>query len=280
MSEEKAVDSGQVSQPAQTVDAQVSTALFEPHHLADLARGGRLYLVADGLSGAANGLVASQYAVKKVIHAYYHSSISGPQARLLDVVQQTNHDIFTRNVQNPERRPLATTLIVALIHNNKLLVANVGDSQAFVVWDQDIERLKLTYQPDGPAKESDDPVVLVPSQPGPTEATEKKEPPDSFRDRLPSALGFEKTANIETCSRRLFPGDIVVLCSGGLTGYLQEKEIARAVNTHPPEQAIRRLIALADERGYRGQCAISITRMLSSPIALRPPNQMTLESVY
>src|SRR5262245_895513 len=141
MVDEKAVEAGQVSQPAPNEGSLANMGYFEPHQLADLEKQGRLYLVADGLGGATSQ-IASQYAIKKVIASFYtRETPADPQERLLEVVQQVNAEIFERNNQQPERRPMATTITAALIHQNKLIVARVGDGQVYVVWDQDIERL-------------------------------------------------------------------------------------------------------------------------------------------
>lgn len=303
ISDERAVEAAQLSQPPQAESPQVSLAYFEPHKLVDLARHGRLYLLADGAGGAAAGHLASQYAVKKILHHYYAADTADPKTRLQQAIQQANADIFERNCQHPQRRPMAATLIAALVQNNKLLVANVGDSRVYVAWDQDIEPL---IQTDAPAEESKKSAALSPpipqpaaspfppvEQPPPKETAPAAEqakpagaekrpeaavtpPPDSLQQRLPQSLGLQQEVKIDFLSRRLFPGDTVILCSGGLADYLTDTEIARALSRHPPDEAIRRLLALAAERGNRDDVAISTTRVLSSPVALRPPTPAPL----
>ncbi len=281
MPDERAVEVGQLSQPVQTDSSQATVGYFEPHQLADLSKSGRLYLVADDVSGTAAGQVASRYAVQKILHSFYTTDTPDPEGRLLAVIRQANADIFERNKQYPERRPMATSLVAALIHGHKLFVANVGDSRVYVVWDQDIERLTPDTAPvaspqaeEGPTPRTTPPERLI------SDKTES--PPESSartpHQRVPQGLGLDKTVNVDTFSRRLFAGDIVVLCSGGLTGYVTEAEIAQTITRHPPEQAIRRLINLAGQRGQRDHIAISVTRILSSPAATRPPAPMTLPS--
>lgn len=282
MSDERAVEAGQVSQPAPIDEPQAAAGYFEPHQRAELAKYGRLYLVADSVSGAASGQVASQYAIKKILHRFYTSTTPDPETRLLEVIRQANTDIFERNNQYPERRIIATTLIAALIHGNKLFVANVGDSRVYVVWDQDIELLnRKADSSSSSSKEEEVRAVdtgaasstpLIPAKMEP--AGEQSD--QSAKSTKPQALGLKETVKVDTFSRRMFAGDIVVLCSGGLTGYVTEKEIARAVTESPPELSIRRLLALAGERGNRDHLAISITRMLSSPVAMHPPVAMPL----
>jgi protein phosphatase len=278
MTDERAVEAGQMSRQANVDLPQADTiGCFEPNQLTRLTDDGRLYVVADGVSGSTAGQIAAQYAVKKVLHRFYTLTTPDPHARLLEVIQETNKDIFDHNLQQPEKRPMATALMAALIHNNTLFVANVGDSRVYVIWDQDIER--LDSQSDQPlasatAESSDDvqtqAKMLTPEPPAPVETLEEKpakpEPPAASAPRPPQGLGLELQVKIETYTRRLFAGDMVLLCTGGLSGYVTEKEIARAVTQHGPEQAIQRLLALAVQRGSRDHLALSATRVLSSPV--------------
>jgi len=275
MSDERAVEVAQLSQPTRADVSQVSAGYYEPHQLTELANHGRLYLLADGVSGTSSGPVVSRYAIKKILHSFYTADNPEVKVRLLETIQQANADIFEQNQQNPERRVMATTLMAALFHGNKLLIASVGDSRVYVAWGQDIEHI----QPEAkPAADEDSPASprLLTAEVEPLKEVEpEKTEPTPPRRRMPQGLGLDQYVKIETFSRRLFAGDTVILGSGGLTGYITEKEIARAISRHPLEQAVQRLLALAGERGNRDHVAMSITRVLSSPVALRPPKPMT-----
>jgi hypothetical protein len=88
----------------------------------------------------------------------------------------------------------------------------------------------------------------------------------SLRQRLPRTLGLDEQVEIDIYSRRLFAGDIVVLVSGGLAGYVTEAEVAQTVTRYSPEQASYRLAELAHERGSRDNISISVTRVLTRPV--------------
>jgi protein phosphatase len=278
MTDERAVEAGQMSRQANVDLPQADTiGCFEPNQLIRLTDDGRLYVVADGVSGSTSGQIAAQYAVKKILHRFYTLTTPDPQARLLEVIQETNKEIFDHNLEQPEKRPMATALMAALIHNNKLFVANVGDSRVYVVWDQDIERLNSQSDetPASARAESTDEVqtqAKMPATlaPAPVKTSEEKpakpEPPAATVPRPPQGLGLEPQVEIETYTRRLFAGDMVLLCTGGLSGYVTEKEIARAITQHEPAQAIQRLLALAAQRGSQDHLALSVTRVLSSPV--------------
>jgi serine/threonine protein phosphatase PrpC len=280
MVEEKAVEAGQFTQPAANEGSLANTGYYQPYQLADLEKQGRLYLIADGLGGAASQ-VASHYAIKKILYSFYSTDTPAePQERLLEVIQQVNRDIFERNNQQPERRPMATALTAALIHQNKLIVARVGDGQVYVVWDQDIERLTQEIgsgelQIAEPEKEAA--VKLLPAKVEPPPAPIAPPPrPILPRERLAKGVGLDKTVKIDVFARRLFAGDVVIMCSGGLNGYITDKEIARAVTRHPADQALKRLVALAKERGRYEHVALSLTRILSNSVIVHPPDPMPL----
>lgn len=313
MSDERAVEFGQFNQGGHMQSQTELVGYYEPTQIADLTRHGRLLVVADGGGGAASGETAARYAIQKILHDFYYSREPELEKRLLEVIRQTNQAIFERNRRFPDRRPLATTVLAALIHQNKLLVARVGDGRAYVVWDQDIEY--LTGEDSSPERlarevkaaaadtptESNPPENTLETKPSPlsgalegeklakTSAEEaksrllaEKEPPDLSLTTIPPApmhpcaLGLAEQVKIDLFSRRLFAGDMVVLGSGGLTGYVTEAEIAQTSTQNPPELASRRLVEMAVRRGCHDNLAISVTRVLAKPLTQAAPARQTL----
>ncbi|MDM8531514.1 NBR1-Ig-like domain-containing protein [Anaerolineales bacterium HSG25] len=218
---------------------------YEPTSLDELEQKGHLYIIADPVSGTSAGSLACQYAIRKILHGYYRTATeSDVEKRLIEVIKITNTQIFERNQQFPNRRDIATSLMVALIHQNKLIVANVGDSQAYVVWEQSIENL--------------------------SENTSDKSSLNT------TALGLTEEIEVEILYRRLFPKDNVVLCSGGVRGYIDEKQIADIVAQYPPHEAARRVTQLAYNRGCRDSLAVSVSQILEQSINQVPPPRLTL----
>ena len=251
MSNEPAVETGQFSLSGQTGQPLAGVVgSYEPGQPDLLKTNGRLYLVADGVGGATTDNLAGRYAIQKILNDFYSAKEPDLKKRLLEVLQRANADILQRNQQFPERRPVAAGLTAALIHDNKLLVANVGDGRVYVVWDQDIERLSQSEpESTGPAKAE-------------TASTSLPAPP---RQRLADGLGLDRPAKIEIYSRRLFAGDNVVLCSGGLAGYVTEAEMAKTVSQAQPQPAARRLAELARKQGCRDNLSICVVRLLPQP---------------
>ncbi|MEW5958271.1 MAG: NBR1-Ig-like domain-containing protein [Chloroflexota bacterium] len=253
MADARAVETGQFSTLGSPQQPDPSfIGYFEPAASDRRSSSGRLYLVADGLGSAGSSALAGQFTLRKILHDFYHDSEPDPEKRLLSVVQKANTALFERNQRFPTRRPLSITLVAALIHDNKLAAARVGDSQVYVVWDQDIEPLTAT-PPEQP--------------PEPAAATR----PSPSRSRLPDGLGLQEHVAIETFSRRLFAGDNVVLTGGGLTGYITETELAQTVSQFSPQEVGPRLAALAAKRGSREVISVSVTRLLADETASAQP---------
>ena len=266
MVDEQAIESSQFSYPGQKHRPKDFVGAYEPGQMAQLGANGRLYLVADGVGGGAAGEIASQYAIQKVLHDFYNAREPDLEKRLLTAIQETNAAIFERNNQHPERRTLSTTLLAALIHQNKLWVANVGDGRVYVVWDEDIEQLNRENSAAG---------ETTPPEPA---ASAKTGSLSVQNCSIPRGLGLESYVKIETFSRRLFAGDIVVLCGGGLTGYVQEKEIAQIITKHSAEKAAERLAELVSRRGSRDNISITVARVLSKPVIQALPTPKPLPS--
>jgi protein phosphatase len=281
---EQAIEASQFSHFAQPQYSSASVGYFEPPELSELAARGRLFLIADPVGGSTSSLIASQYTIQKILHRFYSAPAANLPDHLLDLIQQANLDILAQNNQHPERRMLATTIMAAWIKDSNLVVANVGDNRAFVVWDQDIERLReIDLAVTEAQPQNGKPAGSLPAQPldaaenSPARFPLLQQPLDPApQPRQPHGLGLDPQLKIQTFARKLFAGDIVVLCSGGLTGYVGEKEIAQLVNKHAPAGASQHLVELARERGCQDQVLVSVIKILPEPVIERMPQPTPL----
>lgn len=258
MSDQWDVISGQLSHRGQRRRHNEDfVGYFEPDQPDELATNGRLYLIADGVGGAASGELASQYAVRKILYDFYISQEPDLETRLIDAIESANADIFERNNRHAEDREMATTLVAALIHGDKLLVGNVGDSRAYLLRDQNIEQISQDHSQ-----------VAQLVREGAISADEAKVHPR--RNRLLRSLGIDRRIKVDIFSRQLSADDYIVLCSDGLTRYVSDDEIAQTVKKNPPQKAARRLVELANARGGKDNISVSITQVLPTTVAQAP----------
>ena len=226
---------------------------FLPADPRRLASHGSLFVLADGVGGAAAGEVASEYAVKSVIHRYFEDQTGSPGRRLCRAVASTNNEIFARNGQRNDHREMATTVVAAVIRGGRLFVANVGDSRAYLVDDRRI--LQITRDHSLVAEMVNDGTI-----------TAEQAQTHPFRNVILRSIGPSATVSIDIFCRRVRPAHILVLCSDGLTRRVEDVEIAQITREKPPAEAARQLIKLANDRGGEDNITVSVTRVLKDEI--------------
>jgi serine/threonine protein phosphatase PrpC len=221
---------------------------YEPGRSAELETHGRLYVLADGVGGAAAGEVASQYTVKKIIHAYYQSTYGEPGARLQQAIEEANADVFAKNLNQPDHREMATTVVAAVVHGDELIVANVGDSRAYLVRKEAIEQITEDHS-------------LVAEMINDGSITAEQAETHPYRNVILRSIGAHENVKVDLFFRRLDPEDIFILCSDGLTRHVNKDELASIIRTYPPAEAARQLVKLSNERGGYDNITVSITRI-------------------
>lgn len=227
---------------------------YEPSRIADLEAHGRLYVLADGVGGATAGDVASQYTVNKIIHSYYQGHADDePSARLRLAVEAANSDIFAQNRDRADHRQMATTVVAAIIRGGELIVANVGDSRAYLLRGDTIRQ--ITEDHSLMAEMINDGVI-----------TAEQATTHPYRNVILRSIGAYETVQVDLFFRQVAPEDILVLCSDGLTHLVSNQELIDIVRAHPPAEAARGLVALANERGGDDNISVSITCISSAEL--------------
>lgn len=175
---------------------------------------GYLLAVADGVAGQDGGREASHLIIQELVEVYYGLSGTNLSEDLRQAVQEANQ----RAVQKRPSSQAATTLVAAVIWQDRLYIANVGDSRAYLIRDGESRQLTRDHASGR---------VLTRSLVNNPEAE-----PDIFRPLM------------------LQPGDRVLLCSDGLHDPVPEPEtLARLAGRGTPQRAVERLIAKANQRG-------------------------------
>jgi len=199
-------------------------------------RYGRLYVVADGVGGNADGADASRIVVDEVINAFYYGTRDdqfpeAPVDRLKAAIEYASRQVFAEAKRR--RNNMASTVVAALIHGNTLTVANVGDSPAILC--------RVNEQPKTLIKEH-----IRRSEDG--------------GKALSQAMG-DKQVYPSLYSTEWRENDVIVLCSDGLTDLVTPEEIADIVLSTPnARQATRKLINLANQRGGHDNISAVVVR--------------------
>ena len=237
-------------------DLTTNDASLQPsvrHHR--LGPKGSLFMVADGMGGAAAGEIASQMAIEAVLKEFRDNWLSLDQpsteafARCLrKATQSANQQIHAYAASHTEYRGMGTTATIAGLLADTLYLAQVGDSRGYLVRD-------------GVAKQITKDQSLMQKLIEAGELTEEEAAQSERRNIILQALGPEANIKVDLTFQRLRRGDTLVLCSDGLSGQVSRDEIARVVSEDRDlVQACRKLIDLANQAGGPDNITVIIAR--------------------
>lgn len=195
------------------------------------AEHGALFVVCDGMGGFAAGEVASELAASTIRTQYYAAADRDPARALRAAFVDANLRIFSRG-----RGKMGTTSVAALFLDHLVLLANVGDSRAYLIRGDEI--CQLTH---------DHSFVAEQVSAGVLPADQARE--SSYRNIITRALGLRPEVEVDLYQEGVVPGDRVLLCSDGLHGQLESEELAEIAGSGPLQRAVDGLISLANERG-------------------------------
>src|SRR5260370_1382740 len=215
------------------------------------------------MGGEAHGEIASALAAETVvkhcldIEANPAAKVLGPvqpnwsarTKRLSTAVRLANKNIFKSAEKNPEQHGMGATLTAVWIDGAKLSIPHVGDSRAYLLRSGSL--LQLTR---------DHSLVAEQVRRGILTSAEAEE--SDMQSVLLRALGAQADIEVDVEEHTLFPRDMLLLCSDGLTRMVTEPEIERKLQAQTnPERAAEKLVALANERGGPDNITVVIVRL-------------------
>jgi serine/threonine protein phosphatase PrpC len=206
---------------------------------------GDIFLIADGMGGHQAGEVASRSAVEIVITQYYGDTTSDIGASLVRAVRAANQQVYGQAQADPAKAGMGTTLVAAVVQGRKVYLANVGDSRAYVINKLGISQITQDHSW---VEEQVRAGLLSPEQ-------ASRHPQ---RNLLTRALGSKPSVEVDLFEGELQEGDMLLLCTDGLTGRVEDAEIAAIVQDHTLDEATRLLVAQANERGGNDNISVLI----------------------
>jgi protein phosphatase len=216
---------------------------------------GSLFMVADGMGGAAAGEIASQMAVD-VIHRHLTAvwaadvEVSAERFafRMREALERANQQIHEYAKQHAEVRGMGTTATVAGVYGTGLWLAQIGDSRGYLA--RDAEVIQIT-------KDQSLMQRLVDAG----ELTEEEAEQSERRNIILQALGPDPKVKVDLTHQPLRRGDTLVICSDGLSSLVRREEIGDLLYQHPDlSSACGALIDLANGRGGPDNITVVIAR--------------------
>ncbi len=220
-----------------------------------LGQRGSLLIVADGMGGAAAGELASEMATETIfdhmVKAWGHEPEATAQRfayRLKEAVDVANGRLHAFAKAHPEVRGMGTTTTAVGILGDQVFLSQVGDSRAYLI--RHGGAVQLT---------KDQSLMQRLVEAG--ELTEEEAAQSERRNIILQALGPDPRVKVDLTHQELRRGDVLVLCSDGLSGQVKKEEIAGiAGSTRDLAVACDKLIALANERGGPDNITVVIAR--------------------
>src|SRR5438094_4841824 len=221
----------------------------------ELGERGSLLVVADGMGGAAAGEIASVMATDTIFDQMRKMWGSEKEAtaqrfayRLKEAVEVANTHIHTYAKAHPEVRGMGTTTTAAGVLADHLFLTQVGDSRAYLIRQGTVTQLT-----------KDQSLMQRLVEAG--ELTEEEAAQSERRNIILQALGPDPRVKVDLTHQDVRKGDVLVLCSDGLSGQVKNDEIARIVSAAPDVRtACERLIGLANERGGPDNITVVLAR--------------------
>ena len=205
-------------------------------------------VVADGMGGHLAGEVASERAIE-VIERELRGPVGEAQSALRDAIERANREIWDEAQQDSAKTGMGSTVVVAILTDTQAILANAGDSPAFLV--RDGVTVQVTR---------DHGLVAEQVEAGLISPEDAEHHP--YRHVLTRCLGAGDTVEVEVYPPlELRSGDMLVLCSDGLTEHVRKSEVAQYATEPDPEAAARGLIELANARGGHDNITVVVARI-------------------
>lgn len=207
-----------------------------------------LFIVADGMGGHAAGDYASRTAVDVMEDFVAESFEKNPQVILTKAVEAANSEVYAQANAVKEYQGMGTTVVAATFVGRYLQAINVGDSRIYLLRAGAIRQLSV-----------DNSLVEDMIRSGSISREQARNHPD--KNIITRAVGVKDYIESDLYTEELISGDIVLLCSDGLTNMLEDDEINKIIKKAPNlEKAVEKLIDDANKEGGKDNISVVLIR--------------------
>lgn len=197
-----------------------------------------VYVVCDGMGGAAAGEIASSLAVDEMMRLL--TQRAGVNPLLTDAEQAAafaNQAIFSRAERSQQLNGMGTTLVALLVEERRVWMLNVGDSRGYRLRNAHLEQITVDHS-------------LVEEQIRMGRMSQSEAARSPLRNVITRALGTQNTVTPDIFELEAEPGDLFLLCSDGLTRELSDARIESILRESAPlEDLCTQLVAAANQAG-------------------------------
>lgn len=182
-----------------------------------------IFALADGMGGHKRGEVASKIAVESIIY-FLKENISkscGIKMDYLDdVIKQgynyANQKIHEKSREDSSCKGMGTTLVVAVVYKDDVIIANVGDSRCYLLHEDDFKRITKDHS-------------VVEELVNANVITEEEARVHPRRNQITRAMGAEEIIIVDIFREKIEKDDMLILATDGLTGCVEDKDIKKII---------------------------------------------------
>lgn len=224
-----------------------------------------LYVVADGMGGHSGGEFASRLAVSTMDEVLQTINsdpdatvISGVNSeetefgdRLKYAIEVAGQKIFDQSLYDPELKGMGTTITTVLIDGDVAYIANVGDSRVYLARGNEIKQLT-----------NDHSLVSEQMRAGLLSAHDAKK--HSMKNIITRSVGYQEEVEIDLLKQKLGVGDVLLLCSDGLTNQVDDQEILATIQKSSDiPSTCRTLVDMANAHGGDDNITVVLCRCVA-----------------
>ncbi|MBP3604917.1 MAG: Stp1/IreP family PP2C-type Ser/Thr phosphatase [Lachnospiraceae bacterium] len=212
-----------------------------------------IYIVADGMGGHNAGDYASKCTVETIVREVQNSFEKSPIRILSKAIREANDKVRRKARSDVNLTGMGTTVVAATCMGKYLQVANVGDSRLYIINDE-IRQITRDHS-----------LVEEMIRMGGLDREAARNHPD--KNIITRAIGAKDTIEIDFFNEELKSGDIVLMCSDGLTNMLQDEEInAILKGAGTLKERAEKLVEAANNNGGRDNIAVIIIDMFAREV--------------
>lgn len=218
---------------------------IEPDEPSVLATKGRVFAVADGMGGHSAGQVAAELALNVFIRSYYADTSSALESSLERAVREANAYVVDVARTVPGRSGMGATLTAAVVRDDDLFIAQVGDSRLYLLRGGQLQQITEDHS-----------WVAEQVRAGSMSEADAEQSP--FRNVITRSMGGAPEVEPDITAIKLLAGDRYLLCSDGLSGMVPVPEIAELLAQGSPSVACWNLIDRANHYGGKDNITVMV----------------------
>ena len=207
-------------------------------------------VICDGMGGVQGGKIASVMAVEHITEALnraYHDSMNDEELSqlLIRSVDEANALIYQKSVNTPELSGMGTTCDLAFVRGHAVHIVHVGDSRTYSI------RGSAMYQ-----LTEDHSVVQEMVNRGELTPDEAMSHPN--KNFITRAIGVSPEVHIDYIEAEYAQGDVILLCSDGLSNYVSKADMVRVVNESEGDLTVDTLVEMAKRHGGHDNITVTV----------------------